>query len=111
MIYYLCICILAFFAVVGICESCRSIVRFFTKSDNDREILLIEPIYQKQEDAEYILRSAAQRVKWMGKNGPDRVICIDCNMDSETRKMCEIVQRDYPFIELYTREEFFNKLS
>lgn len=109
MIYYLCICILAFFAVVGICESCRSIIRFITKSGNAREIILIEPICQKQEDAEYVLRCAAQRVKWMGKNGPDRVICLDCNMDEETKKMCEMVCRDYPFIEMCTKDEMFNK--
>lgn len=111
MIYYLCVCIFAFFSVVGICESCRSIVRFFTKSGNDKEILLIEPIYSKQEDAEYVLRSAAQRVKWMGRNGPDRVICLDCNMDEETKKLCRMVCRDFPFIEMYTHEEFFNILT
>lgn len=110
MVYYLCVCFLIFFAVIGICETCKGIVNFITKTGNDREIILIEPICHKQEDAEYILRSAAQKVKWMGKNGPDRVICLDCNMDEETKKLCQMVCKDYPFIEMYTRDEFFEKL-
>lgn len=111
MIYYLFVCFLAFFAVIGICECCSGIVRLFTKSGNDREIILIEPICQKQEDAEYLLRSAAQRVKWMGKNAPDRVICLDCNMDEETKKLCKLVCRDYPFIEMCTPDEMFEMLN
>ena len=111
MIYYLFVCFLAFFAVIGICELCRGIVRIFTKSSYDREIILIEPICKKQEDAEYLLRSAAQRVKWMGKNAPDRVICLDCNMDEETKKLCQIVCKDYPFIEMCTLDEMFDMLS
>jgi len=111
MIYYLSVCIMAFFAVVGICECLKGIVRIFTKSGDDREILLIEPICNKQEDAEYLLRSAAQRIKWMGKNAPDRVICLDCNMDDETKKLCKMVCRDFPFIEMCTQEELFNTLN
>ena len=111
MIYYLCVCIFAFFAVIGICECCSAIVRLFTKSGKGNEIILIEPICNKQEDAEYLLRGAAQRVKWMGKNGPDRVICLDCNMDEETKKLCQMVCKDFPFIEMCTRDEIADILN
>ncbi|MGN0488904.1 MAG: hypothetical protein ACI4HO_06550 [Ruminococcus sp.] len=108
---YIYICLLAFFAVIGVCESLRGLVRIFTKSKDDREIILIEPICNKQEDAEYLLRSAAQKVKWMGKNGPDRVICLDCNMDEETKKLCEMVCRDYSFMELCSKDDMFEILD
>lgn len=108
---YVYICILAFFSVVGICESLRGLVRFFTKSKDEKEIILIEPICNKQEDAEFLLRSAAQRVRWMGQNGPDKVICLDCNMDDETKRLCQMVCSDYPFMELYTKDEIFDKLD
>ncbi len=108
---YLWIFILAFFAVIGVCEFCKGIIKTITRSKSENGIILIEPIFQKQEDAEYLLRSAAQKVKWMGKYAPDRVICLDCNMDSETRKLCEMVCREYPFIELCTREEMMDTLN
>ena len=108
---YLYICLVAFFAVVGVCEFCRGIVKLFTKSQDEKEIVLIEPICNKQEDAEYLLRSAAQRVKWMGKNGPNRVICLDCNMDEETKRLCSMVCSEYPFMEMYSKEEAFDRLN
>jgi hypothetical protein len=108
---YIYICFLAFFAVIGICEMLKGIVKIFTKSKDDKEIILIEPICNQQEDAEYLLRSAAQKVKWMGKNGPDRVICLDCNMDNETKKLCEMVCCDYPFMEMCSKDEAFELLD
>lgn len=110
MIYF-CICILAFFAIIGICEFCRGIVQGITKSKDDKEIILIEPIFQKQEDAEYLLRSAAQKVMWMGRFAPDRVICLDCNMDKETKRLCQMVCNEYPFMELYTKDEMLKRID
>lgn len=108
---YLWIFILSFFSVVGVCSFCKGIINTITKSKNENGIILIEPIFEKQEDAEFLLRNAAQRVKWMGKYGPDKIICLDCNMDSETKKLCQMVCRDFPFIELYSKEEFLDSLN
>lgn len=102
---------LSFFAVIGVCEFCKGIIKTITKSENKNGIILIEPICNKQEDAEFLLRCAAQKVKWMGKSRPDRVICLDCNMDEETKRLCEIVCKDYPFIELYTKDEILDEIN
>lgn len=103
--------ILIFFALIGLCSVCRGIVRGFHKPDSDREIILIEPIKKEQENAEYLLRRAAQKVLWMGRFAPDRVIALDCDMDDGTRKLCRLVCGDYPFMELCTKDELKRRIN
>ena len=109
--YILGMIILTFFAVIGVCGVCRGIVRGLSKPENEREIILIEPIKGEQENAEYLLRRAAQKVLWMGRHAPDRVIALDCNMDSTTRRVCRLVCSDYPFMELCTKEELRERID
>lgn len=103
--------ILIFFAMLGLCGMCRGIARGLSKPDNDREIILIEPIKRGQENAEFTLRRAAQKVLWMGRHAPDRVIALDCDMDENTRKLCRLVCGDYPFMELCTKEELSERIN
>lgn len=109
--YYFCLCVLAFFAVIGVCAFCRGIAQAVARPRDEREIILIEPIGSKQDNAEYVLRNAAQKVMWMGRFAPDRVICLDCNMDGETRRLCRMVCNEYPFMELYTKDEMLRKID
>ena len=51
--------------------------------------MTIVPICGHNEEAEYLLRSAAARVKWADNGRERRVICLDCGMDLETRMICE----------------------
>lgn len=103
--------ILIFFALIGICGVCRGVARALSKPDSESEIILIEPIKQGQENAEFLLRRAAQKVLWMGRHAPDRVIALDCNMDFETRKLCKLVCGDYPFMELCSKEELKERIN
>ncbi len=103
--------ILIFFALIGICGVCRGVARALSKPDSENEIILIEPIKQNQENAEYLLRRAAQKVLWMGRHAPDRVIALDCNMDCETKKLCKLVCGDYPFMELCSKEELKERIN
>ncbi|MEE3334389.1 MAG: hypothetical protein VZR54_09025 [Ruminococcus sp.] len=109
--FYFCICVLSLLALIGIIQICRGIVQVITNSRDDKEIILIEPVFDHQEDAEYKLRSAAKKVMWMGRFAPDRVLCLDCNLDNETRKLCRLVCNDYPFMSLCSKEEVFDKIE
>ena len=46
------------------------------------------------------LRAAVQRLKWMGGREEKQVLCLDCGMDGETRRICEAMAREYDIIEL-----------
>ena len=109
--YYFSICVLTLFALIGVMNICRGIAQALNHPRDDREIILIEPIREKQEDAEFRLRSAARKVMWMGRFAPDRVICLDCGMDGETRKLCGLVCNEYPFMELCGKEEVLSRIE
>lgn len=108
---YFSLCVLIFFALIGLFQVCRGIVQALSKSKDDKEIILIEPICKHQENAEYLLRNAAWKVMWMGRFAPDKVICLDCNMDNETKEVCKLVCRDYPFMDIYTKEQMHERIE
>lgn len=108
---YFSLCVLIFFALIGIIQIIRGIIQATVRSKDDKEIILIEPICKHQENAEYLLRCAAWKVMWMGRFAPDKVICLDCNMDKETKRMCRLVCSEYPFMEIYTKEEMHRRID
>lgn len=102
--YLFALVVLSFFALIGVCHFLRGLVRAFSRPPKDREMILIKPI-KSPDNAEFLLRSAAGKVLWMGRYAPDSVIALDCDMDDETRKICGLVCRDYPFMKLCSRDE------
>ena len=98
------ICVL--FIIIGLVEVFRNIAFFVLRPKGEDTAMTIVPIYGHNEEAEYLLRSAAARVKWADNGRERRVICLDCGMDSETRLICEKLARSYEFMELRTMEEF-----
>lgn len=77
------ICVL--FIIIGLVEVFRSIVLFVLRPKGEDTAMTIVPICGHNEEAEYLLRSAAARVKWADNGRERRVICLDCGMDLETR--------------------------
>lgn len=102
--FYICICILTFFAVIGVCSLCRGIMRLSAKNRSG-ELVLIEPIKGDRTDAEFLLRSAASKAMWLCGRSAGSVCCLDCGMDGETRKICETLCCEYPCMNLCTKEE------
>ena len=89
---------LVVFAVIGICAFVRELTFFLFRN-------------RKCENAEYILRSAAAKVKWISRGRNDCVICLDCGMDDETKRICQKICRDYGFAKLLTKQEFFKMIK
>lgn len=74
--------------------------------------MFVAPVSGKCENAEYILRSAAARVKWISRGRNDCVICLDCGMDDETkRNLPKNYVRDYGFAKLLTKQEFLKMIK
>lgn len=76
---------LVVFAVIGICAFVREFTIFLFRSRKNNTVMFVAPISGKCENAEYILRSAAARVKWISRGRNDCVICLDCGMDGGTK--------------------------
>lgn len=109
MASYIFMLLLIVFSVIGFVELIKHLALYFTEGPEEkpkRDYLLVVPIAGHCEHAEYLLRGAAAKVKWFGKRSISQVICIDCDMDETTKKICSLVCNDYAFMVLYTQDEF-----
>ncbi len=106
MVYMLLYIIIGVFAVVEIVNLITELVHWVFDYKKETKTFLMTPVKGKRPDAEFMLRSLASKVKWMGKFRPTRVICLDCGVDEETKNICLAVCREYPFMEYMTKEEF-----
>lgn len=103
--------LLVVFAVMGIIALIREITFFIFSGKGESPVMLVTPISGKCEDAELILRSALSKVKWLSRGKHDCVICLDCDMDEETKRICEKICNEYGFAKLMSKSEFFEALN
>ncbi len=100
MLYIIRDIIFIILAIIGLVQIARSVVLFFMRSKKDGDVIMVVPIHGHDEEAEIVLRHAAARVKWVSGGRFKKVVCLDCGMDDETKKICDTVCRDYEFMEL-----------
>lgn len=103
--------LLVVFAVMGVMSFIYYLSYFLFRYNKDSSIMLITPVDGKCDDAELLLRSAAARVKWICRGRHDYVICLDCNMDDKTKKICEAICKEYGFVKLISKNELFELLN
>lgn len=108
---YILLVILIILSIIGVSEVCRRIIFSMTSEKTSENHLIVIPIKGHCENAEHILRAAAQRMKWIGGCNGQGIICLDCQMDKETRKICELVCFDYDFIKVYSKEDFIKNIE
>lgn len=102
--------LLVFFLIMGLVETCRLLLLWLLRPEKMEEAALVVPLTGHVEDAEYILRSAAQSFQWDRTRCPKRLLCVDGGMDPETKEICLHLQRELPFLEICTPEELKKKL-
>lgn len=91
--------IFIFLSVVGLIELIRIFLCRLFKTKNDNSIVILVPIKCSASDAEILLRSAAAKATWVYCGAIERVVCLDCTADKETRDICKKICNDYPFME------------
>lgn len=102
--------LLVVFAVFGVISFVREITYYLFRYKKDNSVMFITPINKECKDAEFLLRSAVAKVKWVSHGKNDYVICLDCEMDDETKRVCENICKDYGFAKLVSKKEFFEML-
>lgn len=99
------ICIITVFALWGLSEFIRTLVLFICRKTGPKEAgVLIIPIKGSCEQAEYILRSAAQQVRFGKNNLVKKIVCVLIKPDRQTKKICRAVCREYSYMEIEERE-------
>ena len=101
MFHTLCIGICVLLIILGFVDVIRSFIFLFLKIRGCSNTTIIVPIEGHNERAEFLLRSAIAKIRWMSPIEKTHLICLDCGMDEETRKICRLICEDYDFIDLY----------
>ena len=102
MLKLLCLGICVFLMVLGLIETIKSIiVKVMSPKDYMENSTIVIPVKKHREEVEFLLRSAICKVLWENPRKNTSIICLDCGMDYETRKICELMCKDYEFIKLY----------
>lgn len=102
--------LLVVFAVIGVISFVRDITFFIFRYKKDSTVMFITPLNGKCEDAEYMLRSAAAKIKWISGGKNDYMICLNCDMDDDTKEVCEKICKDYGFAKLLNKKEFIEMI-
>lgn len=97
--------LVAFFAVVGITELCRLALFWLTRPRREEKITVLVCVCGSDKRVEYRLRGALARLRWLRHTGRRELLCVDCGMDMETRKVCETFARANPVMRLCTAQE------
>ena len=98
--YILCMTVLIFFAVIGLCSFITALIDSAHGSAGRNITMIVR--HPPLSDAEAALRQAA-RICVRSKGA--RLICV-CDSDEAAYPVCELMQRDHPFIELMNDKEF-----
>lgn len=99
--------ILVFFAIIGISAFILSLMRLFLYRNKDGAFMLIIPSLS-DDTAEMKLRAAVNRCQ---RAGSGEVVCLLDGCEDESQKILECIARDYPCVEILTKEELKEKLG
>ncbi len=95
-----------FLAVAGFVSFLRLVFFWMLKTENPGEFCIFISMKGHDEQAEFTLRSAAERSKWLRCHA--RIYCVDLGMDEETRAVCKTICGENANLTLCTPEELQN---
>ncbi len=98
--------LLSFLAIVGVSYIVFEIYYKMTELRNDRVCLVLFPKNEESVDLEFAVRSMVAKSK---KLKLDNIICIRDNLDDYHKTQLSLLQKNYPYLKLFTKEEFIKK--
>ena len=89
--------------VLGAAELVRLLAFWWHKPLTETNCSVVV-IPEGPEDCEYAVRTAAERLRWLG--GEDRrLICVNRNDDPEVERICRYLLLQYPYLRLSKTED------
>lgn len=107
----LCALILLFFTLSGVAEFIKTIVLKFYDKQKINSYIIVKLTKDKQSNIEYMLRGLVAKIRWMKKNRPQKIICINYDLEETEKRICEIICSEYDFVELLDKEDFNHWLN
>lgn len=78
---------------------------------NKKISILLVPIKGHDEQAEFILMNAILRFNFFKNLKNTIIVCLDIDMDKETRQICNIISSKYNYVYVLTPEEFLDGIK
>ena len=91
---------LSLLLILGAVEAICILLRALLRTQKTGKICFLLSFRGHEEEAELALRSAVQKMKWLGGREEKQILCLDCGMDEETREICERMAEQYGIIEI-----------
>ncbi len=90
--------------VLGTAELVRLLVFWWAKPVSEEGFFaVVEP--KSAEECEFLVRSAAERIRWLDHTGPYRLACLNRNADPEIDKICRVLSLRYPFLRVFKSKD------
>ncbi|MDF2684990.1 MAG: hypothetical protein K0S55_171 [Clostridia bacterium] len=105
--------IIAFFAVIGICEILLQIKKLLIKScvKAKNVVLLLSLENEDIEKTEWILRSTLQTLKDLCSEGKPEILILKDNLREENIKICEILKNENDEISIINKDGIKEELD
>ena len=84
-------------SVFGAVEVIRKIVFWTLKTENASEFSVVV-VPESAEDCEYLVRSAAEKMRWLDFDEPVRLVCVNDKEDPEIDAICQTLSVKYPYL-------------
>ena len=89
------LCLLAF-ALIGVAGYLT--VLSLKPSKDEKLSVVVMP--ESAEECEFVVRAAAERMKWLEKNRSCRLICLNREEDPDIDLICELLSEQYPYLQV-----------
>lgn len=99
MLWNICYAVGILLAIVGLVEIIQSAAIYLLGTKNENNFILLIPMKGHVEDAELLIRNAITKMK------NQKIVCLDLDMDDETRKICNIMSTKHRIIHVLNKNE------
>lgn len=103
--------LLVVFATFGVIAFARELCFWIFKDKCSNGIVLLTPVKRNCGNAEMLLRCAVAKIKWVSRGKNDCVICLDCDMDENTKEVCQKICKDNPTVKFMEKSELIEMLT
>lgn len=84
-------------ATLGLVEAARRMVFWATKPGRSGNLIWIVMV-RSADDCEYLIRSAAERIRWMDMDAEGVLVCVNENGEEEINEICERLKSEFPYL-------------
>ncbi len=90
--------------ILGVAELVRLVVFWWVRPEKPGDFtLVVAP--ETPEECESLVRSAAERMRWLDLKGPCGLICLNKDEDQEILKICRFLALRYPYLKVSKQED------